>query len=394
MLSYAKIIIEDPVRRGLLYAGTENAIYVSFDAGDQWQPLQNDLPSAPVSGIVVQEHFNDLVISTYGRGFWILDDITPLRTVTPAALAAEAHLFPVRDAYRFRPITAPSTTYDDPTTGENPRYGASINYHLKAPVTGGVRATILDEKGAVVRTITGTNVAGVNRIYWDLRHEPSMEVRLLTSPLFADHIVPGPTGRVAPGTARLSVLATPGRYTVRLKAGSVEQSQPLLVKKDPNSAGTDAEIAEQVRMAMSIQRDLNEAADAVHRVESARVQLSSIIRAVEDSTVRRAAERLAQQFVDLEMNLVDLRQTGTGQDGVRFGSKLIAKMNYLANGLSSGDDKPTNQHGEVQGILNTELKSHLTALDRLLNTDLNAFNELLKQRGVPNVTVRPRGPVF
>jgi photosystem II stability/assembly factor-like uncharacterized protein len=394
MLSYAKIIIEDPVRRGLLYAGTENAIYVSFDAGDQWQPLQNDLPSAPVSGIVVQEHFNDLVISTYGRGFWILDDITPLRTVTPAALAAEAHLFPVRDAYRFRPITAPSTTYDDPTTGENPRYGASINYHLKAPVTGGVRATILDEKGAVVRTITGTNVAGVNRIYWDLRHEPSMEVRLLTSPLFADHIVPGPTGRVAPGTARLSVLATPGRYTVRLKAGNVEQSQPLLVKKDPNSAGTDAEIAEQVRMAMSIQRDLNEAADAVHRVESARVQLASIIRAVEDSTVRRAAQRLAQQFVDLEMNLVDLRQTGTGQDGVRFGSKLIAKMNYLANGLSSSDYKPTNQHGEVQGILNTELKGHLSALDRLLNTDLNAFNELLKQRGVPNVTVRPRGPVF
>ncbi len=394
MLSYAKIIIEDPVRRGLLYAGTENAIYVSFDAGDQWQPLQNDLPSAPVSGIVVQEHFNDLVISTYGRGFWILDDITPLRTVTPAALAAEAHLFPVRDAYRFRPITAPSTTYDDPTTGENPRYGASINYHLKAPVTGGVRATILDEKGAVVRTITGTNVAGVNRIYWDLRHEPSMEVRLLTSPLFADHIVSGPTGRVAPGTARLSVLATPGRYTVRLKAGSVEQSQPLLVKKDPNSAGTDAEIAEQVRMAMSIQRDLNEAADAVHRVESARVQLSSIIRAVEDSTVRRAAERLAQQFVDLEMNLVDLRQTGTGQDGVRFGSKLIAKMNYLANGLSTSDYKPSNQHGEVQGILNSELKGHLSSLDRLLNTDLNAFNELLKQRGVPNVTVRPRGPVF
>jgi photosystem II stability/assembly factor-like uncharacterized protein len=394
MLSYAKIIIEDPVRRGLLYAGTENAIYVSFDAGDQWQPLQNDLPSAPVSGIVVQEHFNDLVISTYGRGFWILDDITPLRTVTPAALAADAHLFPVRDAYRFRPITAPSTTYDDPTTGENPRYGASINYHLKAPVTGGVRATILDDKGTVVRTITGTNVAGVNRIYWDLRHEPSMEVRLLTSPLYADHIVPGPTGRVAPGTARLSVLATPGRYTVRIKAGSVEQSQPLLVKKDPNSAGTDAEIAEQVRMAMSVQRDLNEAADAVHRVESARVQLASIIRAVEDSTVRHAAVRLAQQFVDLEMNLVDLRQTGTGQDGVRFGSKLIAKMNYLANGLSSSDYKPTNQHGEVQGILNTELKGHLSALDRLMSTDLNAFNELLKQRGVPNVTVRPRGPVF
>ncbi len=393
-LSYARMILEDPVRRGLLYAGTENAIYVSFDAGDTWQPLQNDLPSAPVSGIVVQEHFSDLVISTYGRGFWIMDDITPLRHVTPAVLASEATLLPLRDAYRFRPITAPSTTYDDPTTGENPRYGASINYWLKTPATGGVTATILDEKGTVIRTLAGTNVAGVNRIYWDLRHEPTTEVRLLTSPMYADHIVPGPGGRVAPGTNRLSILAAPGRYTVRIKVGSVEQSQPLLVKKDPNSGGTEAEIIEQTRALMAISRDLNAAADAVQRVESARVQLDGIIRAVDDSVVRRAARALAQQLVALEMNLVDLRQTGQGQDGVRFGSKLIAKMGYLANGMNASDHKPTDQHGEVQTILNTELKTQLSALDALFNKDLTAFNELLKQRGVPNVLVRSRGPIF
>ncbi len=393
-LSYARMILEDPVRRGLLYAGTENAIYVSFDAGDSWQPLQNDLPRAPVSGIVVQEHFNDLVISTYGRGFWIMDDITPLRNVTPAVLASEATLLPIRDAYRFRPITAPSTTYDDPTTGENPRYGASINYWLKSPVTGTVKAAILDDKGTVIRALTGTNVAGINRIYWDLRHEPTTEVRLLTSPMYADHIVTGPQGRVAPGTSRLSILAAPGRYTVRITAGAVEQSQPLLVKKDPNSGATDADIAEQNRALVSISRDLNAAADAVQRVESARVQLDGIIRAVDDSTVRRAARTLAQQLVALEMTLVDLRQTGQGQDGVRFGSKLIAKLGYLANGMSASDHKPTDQHGEVQAILNTELKAQLSALDALVNRDLAAFNELLKQRGVPNVLVRARGPVF
>jgi len=393
-LSYARMILEDPVRRGLLYAGTENAIYVSFDAGDTWQPLQNDLPRAPVSGIVVQEHFSDLVISTYGRGFWIMDDITPLRNVTPAVLASEVALLPIRDAYRFRPITAPSTTYDDPTTGENPRYGASINYWLKSPVTGGVQAAILDDKGAVIRTITGTNVAGVNRIYWDLRHEPTTEVRLLTSPMYADHIVPGPQGRAAPGTSRLSILAAPGKYSVRITAGAVEQSQPLLVRKDPNSGATEAEIAEQNRAMVAIGRDLNAAADAVQRVESARVQLDGIIRAVDDSTVRRAARTLAQQLVALEMNLVDLRQTGQGQDGVRFGSKLIAKLGYLANGMSASDHKPTDQHGEVQVLLNTELRAQLSALDALLNKELAAFNELLKQRGVPNVLVRPRGPVF
>jgi hypothetical protein len=199
---------------------------------------------------------------------------------------------------------------------------------------------------------------------------------------------------VAPGTNRLSILAAPGRYTVRLKAGAVEQSQTVVVKKDPNSGGTEAEIAEQTRALMSIARDLNTAADAVQRVESARVQLAGIIRAVDDSTVRRAARTLAQQLVDLEMNLVDLRQTGQGQDGVRFGSKLIAKLGYLANGMNASDFKPTDQHGEVQTILNTELKAHLSALDAILSKDLTAFNELLKQRGVPNVLVRARGPVF
>ena len=221
-----------------------------------------------------------------------------------------------------------------------------------------------------------------------------MEVRLLTSPLYADHIVPGPTGRVAPGTNRLSVLAPPGKYTVRIKAGSIEQSQPLVLLKDPNSGGTNAEIAEQTRMLLSLRRDLNEAADAVHRVESARVQLQGIITAVDDSTVRRAARTLAQQLTDLEMTLVDLRQTGGGQDGVRFASMLISELGYLANGVSGSDYRPTSQHAEVQTILNAELQDHLKALDSLFSKELGAFNDLLKQRGVPNVMVRSRGPVF
>jgi photosystem II stability/assembly factor-like uncharacterized protein len=394
MLSYVRMIYEDPVRRGLLYAGAENAIYVSFDAGDTWQPLQNDLPAAPVSGIITQEKFQDLVISTYGRGFWIMDDITPLRQVTPAVLASDVHLFAPREAYRFRPITAPSTTYDDPTTGENPKYGVAINYYLKAPTTNGVRIAILDEKGTVVRSLVGSNAAGVNRVYWDLRGEPSAEVRLFTSPMYADHIVAGPTGRVAPGTQRLSILMPPGRYTVRLTSGGITQSQPLVVLKDPNSGGTDAEIAEQVRSLQGITKDLNDAAEAVQRIESARVQMQNLLRAVDDSVVRRSGRTLAQQLVDLEMNLVDLRQTGGGQDGVRFAAKLISKLGYLAQGMSTSDYRPTNQHGEVQTILNTELKGHLQALDVLLGKELSAFNEMLRQRGVPGIVVRGKGPVF
>lgn len=391
MLSYAKVITEDPVRRGLLYVGTENAIYVSFDDGENWQPLQNDLPHAPVSGIVVQEHFSDLVISTYGRGFWILDDITPLRQLTPDVLAKPSHLFTQRPAYRFRPITAPSTTYDDPTTGDNPPYGASINYYLKAPSSGRVRISILDAQGQVVRNLTGSNVAGVNRVNWDLRFEPTAEVRLLTSPMYAPYIEVGPEGRPAPGTGRLTILAPPGTYTVRLNVDGQVQTQPLVVLKDPHSGGTEQDIVLQTRMLNALAADMNAGADGVHRIEAVRVQLDGLERVVADTAVRRATTALQRQLVDLEMNLVDLRLTGQGQDGVRFGSKLLSKLNYLAGGVSSSDYGPTDQHGEVQQLLNGQLRQVLSQLDVLLSRDVGALNDLLKARGIPNIIVGVRG---
>ena len=394
-LSYAKVIAEDPKRRGMLYLGTENAIYVSFDDGARWQPLQNNLPHAPVSGIVVQEHFDDLVISTYGRGFWILDDLGALRETTPAVLAKGVHLYAPRAAYRFRPITAPSTTYDDPTVGENPQYGASINYYLKSalPASTPVTVTVLDEKGTVVRTLSDTGAAGINRVHWDLRFEPSTEVRLRTSPMYAPHIVPPADGRPAPGTGTFAILAPPGTYTVKLKAGGVEQSQPLVVRKDPNSGGTEGDIGAQTRLLVAIRRDLDAAADAVHRVEAVRVQLDSLARPGGDARVRRSAQSLQQRLTDLEMNLVDLRLTGRGQDGVRFGSKLIAKLAYLANGIASSDHAPTTQHGEVQLILARELRAHLAAIDALLANDLVAFNGLLTARGRPGIVVRPSATI-
>ncbi len=388
MLSYAKIIIEDPVRRGMLYLGTENAIYVSYDAGDRWLPLQNNLPHAPVSGIVVQEHFNDLVISTYGRGFWILDDLTPLQQLTAEVAAKPAHLFPPRAAYRFRPITAPSTTYDDPTAGTDPEYGASINYHLQAPAKAAPTVEILDAAGVVVRTLRAPNAAGINRLHWDLRDEPSLEVRLLTSPLYAEHILTGPEGRVAPGTSRLSILMPPGRYTVRLTVDGAVQTQPLEVRKDPNSGGTEAEIAEQVRTLAALKGELNAAGAAVHRLEAVRLQLQQVQRLARDPEVTRAAQALDAALVAQEMKLVDLRQTGTGQDGVRFGSMLISKIGYLANGVATADFRPTTQAVEVQGILKAQLAGHLADIEKALAEGLPPLNAQLSAKGLPAVVDR------
>ena len=390
-LSYAKIIIEDPVRPGMLYLGTENAIYLSYDRGDTWMPLQNNLPHAPVSGIVVQEHFNDLVISTYGRGFWILDDLSPLQQLDATVLAKGAHLFPPRAAYRFRPITAPSTTYDDPTTGTDPEYGAALNYHLKAPAKSAPVLEIVSN-GTVVRTLRGTNRAGLNRVHWDLRDEPSMEVRLLTSPLYAEHIVTGPQGRVAPGTNRLQILMPPGTYTVRLRVDGEVQEQPLIVRKDPNSAGTEAEIVAQVRVLQALKGELDKAAAAVARVENVRLQAQQVLaqlqRTAADADVSQRLRALDQQLIDAEMALVDLRLTGGGQDGVRFGSKLISKIGYLSNGVAVSDFSPTTQHVEVQGLLGNELGAVLRTIDGILASELPRVNVVLDAKGLPRIVDR------
>ena len=382
MLSYTKVIVEDPKRQGLLYVGTENALYVSFNDGDDWQPLQNNLPHAPVSGMVVQEHFGDLVVGTYGRGFWILDDLTPLQQLTTEVMASSAHLFAPRDAYRFRPITPPSVPYSDPTEGRDPEYGASINYWLAESADEAPTVEIVDAAGDVVRTLTGTNNAGVNRIHWNLRDESNGPVRLLTSPTYADHIEVDDDGRPAPGARQVSILLPPGRYTVRLNAAGQTHEQPLTVIKDPHSAGTEADIAAQVAFLAEVRDDIVTAGEAVHRVEAMRVQLATMSRFADDDALTEAIAVLRQQLVDLQMNMVDLRLTGQGQDGVRFGATLLQKLGYLTGAISGADFPPTDQELEVKALLHGQLRDHLEALEALVANEVAALNEMLRARGM------------
>ena len=394
MLSYVHWLEEDPVRRGLLYLGTENAIYVSFDDGDHWQPLQTNLPHAPVYGIVVQEHFNDLVIGTYGRGFWILDDITPLQQLTPEVLASAAHLFSPRAAYRFRDITPMSAQADEPSAGENPPYGASINYYLQAASADAVTITILDGQGAVVRTLTGPQASGLNRLYWDLRYELTKEIRLRTSPLYTPDVTVGPEGwrpiaekdwRTGEGAERLSMLAPPGTYTVQLSVGGRQLTQTLEVRKDPHSAGTEADIQAQMTMLFELRRDLESAVDVVNQIELVRGQIANLVQVVEDEAITEAGGELDQKLIALEGNLVELRETGRGQDSIRWGPQLISHFQNVATGLASADFRPTNQQVEVQTLLQERLRTYVNQLEGLLNNDLSAFNELLRTRNVSNI---------
>lgn len=394
MLSYAHCVREDPVRKGLLYLGTEGGLFVSYDDGDEWQPLQGNMPRAPVYWITIQERFNDLVVATYGRGFWILDDVTPMQQLTVAIRNSSAHLFKPRPAYRLRGMTVPYASSDDPTVGQNPPYGASINYYLKSAPTGEASIRIVDPEGKTVQTIRGTRNAGINRVWWNLRTEPTKEIRLRTSPAYAPEIRVNAEGvRPLPdgGGGRMSILAPPGTYTVKLSVDGQEFSQPLTVLKDPNSTGSEADIQKQTMMLLDLRKDLESAADMVNQIEWIRGQLEKLRPSLRNNAdAGRAADDLEKKLIDIEENLIQRKLTGTGQDGVRWPTKLVSKLNYLANGVSGGDFQPNTQQKEVHAMFKTQLVALRRRLDDVLGKDLESVNRLLRERNIPNVT--PVGP--
>ncbi|UCC48558.1 MAG: sialidase [Gemmatimonadota bacterium] len=383
-LSYARNIREDPVRPGLLYLGTENALYVSFDDGRHWQPLRMNLPPAPMYWIVIQEHFNDLVVGTYGRGFWILDDVTPLQQLTPEVAASNVYLFQPRQAYRFLPITEPVTMWNDPSAGEDAPYGASLNYWLGSAPEGEVEIRISNAEGELIRTLEGKKEVGINRIWWDLRYEPTAEIKLRTKPRYADWVDLGDERRRSAPEGRMRLLAPPGTYTVTLAVGGREYTRQLEVLKDPNSEGTLADVQAQTAMLLELRDDVNAAAGLVNRIEWIRRQLYDLRAVLEEKDgvddVVAAADELDTKLIGVEEQLIQMKLTGTGQDGIRWPTMLVGRLRYLAGTVGVGDFPPTDQAREVQQVLEEQLRTHQAAFDELLRTDLPAFNAMLRER--------------
>ena len=395
-VSYAHIIREDPVRRGLLYLGTESALHVSFDDGEHWQPMQANLPPAPVYGLIVQEHFNDLVVATYGRGFWILDDLGALQKLTPEVTAQAAHLFPPRAAYRFRDINGNVTMSDDPTAGQNPTYGADINYFLKSAPAAAPSIAIVDAAGKTVRTMQGTAQAGLNRVYWDLRNDATKTPRMRTKPMNdIEFTMDADGGRAAPGFGTLAVLMPPGRYTVKLTVDGQSFSQPLEVRKDPNELVSEQEIKASTDQLVAAQAEINNTVDVLNTTEVVRAQIvtlqSQLANDRNNADVKTQADALEQKLLGLVSRIVDPRMTGHGQDQVRYPVKVGGQLSYLADGIAASDFAPTAQQREVNVVLDKQVKENRVTFDQIIARDLAALNDLLKKRGLKpiDITVPP-----
>ena len=392
-LSYVHALKEDPVRRGLLYAGTENGLYVSFDDGGRWQPLQNNLPHAPVYGIAVQERFHDIVVATYGRGFWILDDVTPLRTLSAEAAARDAWLFPPRAAYRLRGVAGPYEVADDPVVGTNPPYGASLTWWRRtAPdsvLADSQAIRVFDAGGRLVRTLKQVPRSGMNRLWWDLQSEPTTEAKLRTSPPYARWLAAKPEGSPAPGVGRFSTLVPPGRYTVRIEVGSVKLEQSLEVLQDPNTRASAEELRAQGAFVADVVADIDSTVAMINRLEVLRGQVAGLRATLAgDSSaadVRAAADTLDRALLAVEEPLFQMRVTGCGQDVLRWPMRLAEQLIYLAQGATGSDFGPTAPQREVQQLLSGQVREARARLDRVMAGEVAAFRRELRSRNLPNL---------
>jgi photosystem II stability/assembly factor-like uncharacterized protein len=386
----ARFIAEDPVRRGLLFLGTEDALYVSFNDGAKWLSLNTNLPQTPVHGVVVQKQFDDLVVATYGRGFWILDDITPLQQLTPEVLESEVHLFKPRPAYRFQEVQPPEMLLERPSVGENPPDGASINYFLRTGGVSKVTVRISDEKGQTIRTLDGADDRGINRVWWDIRYEPTAEPILRTKPLGAPWFKLGPdnTRRFPEAKqGRISILAPPGKYTVTLFVGGKVMRQTLEVLKDPNTTGSEADVMAQTRLLLRVRDDINTVVRMIDRLEATRRQIYDLEDVVKhDGNARKpvllAARRLDQRIISVERHLYVMTGTGKGQDDTFMPSELLERLLSLVPYVASADFPPTTQDEQLYESLRNLRDGSLSEFKGLREKDVPAFNELLEKAGL------------
>jgi len=394
--SFVNVVREDPVRRGLLYAGTETGVFVSFDDGGTWQPLQLNLPHCSIRDIDVRH--GDLVVGTHGRSFWVLDDISPLRQVDAITAGLELVLFAPRAAVRFHaePFQGSPEPKDEPMA-ENPRAGAILDYFVKATTPEPVVLEILDAKGELVRRYASDDepapppdlqriqitsdwlpvperpsaAAGMHRFAWDLHYALPPELA-------------SPTGRFRGGSGP---WAPPGRYTARLTRGGITGTQPLVVTRDPRLPPSiaDADLVRQYNLARDIQADRVRVAVALREADTLRKQISA---------ARDKAKGAAVSALDALGKAIDVAAgpplLGSGEAffGVLEGSptslrRLASSLSSLQSVVESADAGPTadaltafNQRGKLVAL-------GLAHWHELLATDLPKAGKALDAAGLP-----------
>jgi photosystem II stability/assembly factor-like uncharacterized protein len=370
--SFVHVVREDHQTPGVLYAGTDNGVYVSVDDGAHWIRIKNNLPPAPVYWISLQEHFDDMIIGTYGRGVFILDDISPFRELAKAN-KEEVNFMPVQDAYRFQTIQSMKNDGTSLIRGQNPAYGANLDFFLPDTNAKEISIAIQDMNGNEIRKLTPRKTTrGVNRVMWDLRYEKTKTAKLKVNPRGIDWVTynkdgwrPLRTWDIDVNSGKLGPKAVPGNYKAILNVDGKEVTQSFTLLKDPNTAGTIKDIKAQFKFLMTIRETINENVALINKVEDLRFSLQNDY---ETRDEEKAARDMDVRLYEIESHLFDVKLTGAREDAFRNPTKIYGRLSALGSDLTryGADFKPTNQQVEVYEVLSDRLKKQQAAFDVLM----------------------------
>jgi len=370
---YTRVVREDPRKKGLLYAGTERGVHVSFDAGEHWQPLQMNLPVVPVHDLIIQD--DALIAGTHGRAIWALDNLGLLRQTNPEIYKSAAHLFKPDQTIRFRmngmkPVSAGAESEAAANLGTNPPNGVVVQYYLKEEPASAVQLEFIDDKGVVMKSYK-SKVAAPAMINSDGDAEmrpPARGSKELSLPaekggnrfIWNDMRYPNPpaiTGITTHGVAR-GPMVMPGKYKVKLTVDGKSYTQDFEVVKDPRIASTDSDLKEQYDLVIKLNARITSLREGVSAIRDMREQLSKF------GNNDKVAMDLKDKLRRVEDKLVQVK-AHANQDLTNYPVRLDTKLISLSNFVEFGDEKPNQQQKEKYEELSTKLKEELEQLESI-----------------------------
>jgi photosystem II stability/assembly factor-like uncharacterized protein len=362
---YVNIVMEDPKTPALLYAGTEFGVFASFDRGEHWTDLRLGLPHIPVVDMVVHPRDNDLVIATHARGFYILDDVTPLQRLA-AAMSKKVALFPPMRATRYTPASDTSVLGNRVWVALNKPYGAIISYYLNSPAQSAA-IMILAANGAPIQRLAGTVAPGINRVVWNLR-EPGCSVT-----------PEGSSGRRGGrGGGGQGPRAMPGEYRVRLEANGETVEEKLTVRLDPRVETTPADLeaySHEVKRLYGMQCSIDV---SLAKITTLRSQVTATSAKLEAAELKVLAEDLKRQLASIE---AELEPPPNDPEHLN----LRRRLTWLVDQVQNYSGRPTSAQVEWIGIFEGQLKPLLLRLNDVVENRLPKFNDRLKEAGLPPV---------
>jgi photosystem II stability/assembly factor-like uncharacterized protein len=391
------VVREDTQRKGLLFAGTERAVYVSFDDGDHWEPLRLNMPATSVRDLIVKD--DDLVAATHGRGFWILDDITALRQLDAKLLSAQAFLFRPQTALRVRWNINPDTPLPpDVPAGENPPDGAVIDYYVGQKTSGPITLEIRDNYGQTVRRYSSADPVpppdpmlsipaywlrppqtlsteqGIHRFLWDMHYQPVPDVK-------PEYPIAAVYRNTAP--AATSPWAMPGEYTVVLTVNGKSYTQPLPLKMDPRVKTSVPDLSRQFELSKQLYDEWLKLEPLNVRINKFGVELTNLRARVGEGT-------LATQIDALNKKLQELTGSANRRPGAPINLVVLAKLQTLFNVIQDVDVAPTTQVAAAVVELQRESNSLLERWRAIEAQDIPALNKELQAAGLPKVEMKER----